>query len=145
MPFSFNPQAIANSLSLIAVASLFGGMVFFPSVVAPTVFKALEPEDAGKFLRRLFPAYYAFIIAASVAAALLFVVKPLIAIGFLIIGASTYGVRQFLVPKINAWRDQELAGDEAAGKKFAMGHKISVLINMCQLLFVFFALVTLWP
>ena len=50
------------------VACLLGGMLFFPSVVAPVVFKALPEEQAGAFLRAMFPRYYSFIIVLGVAA-----------------------------------------------------------------------------
>ena len=50
------------------VACLLGGMLFFPSVVAPVVFKALPEEQAGAFLRAMFPRYYSFIILLGVAA-----------------------------------------------------------------------------
>ncbi|MEE3110181.1 MAG: DUF4149 domain-containing protein, partial [Pseudomonadota bacterium] len=35
-----------------------GGLLFFPAVVAPTVFKSLPEAEAGHFLRALFPRYY---------------------------------------------------------------------------------------
>ncbi|MEM8981840.1 MAG: DUF4149 domain-containing protein [Pseudomonadota bacterium] len=116
------------------IAGLLGSMVFFPAVVAPTVFKALPPDHAGHFLRQLFPRYYAFIIGASGLAALLLWRKPVAASVLVGVAVSTLWIRQSLVPKINAWRDQELAGDEAAGVKFARGHRFSVAINLIQML-----------
>ena len=115
------------------VAILLGGMIFFPSVVAPTVFKSLDPESAGKFLRRLFPAYYIFIITTSVIGCGLLLAKPMLAGALFVVAASTVIVRQVLVPKINAWRDRELAGDEAAAALFNAGHRASVIINLVQL------------
>ncbi len=41
-----------NIISFVA-ASLLGSMVFFAVVVAPTVFRVLEVDDAGRFIRTL--------------------------------------------------------------------------------------------
>ncbi|MEM1261672.1 MAG: DUF4149 domain-containing protein [Pseudomonadota bacterium] len=116
------------------VFGLLGSMVFFPAVVAPTVFKALPPEHAGRFLRQLFPRYYTFIIVASSVAAVLHWRVPIEAGVLAAVALSTLWVRQSLVPKVNAWRDLELAGDKQAGKQFARGHRLSVAINMLQML-----------
>ncbi|MEM7570273.1 MAG: DUF4149 domain-containing protein [Pseudomonadota bacterium] len=124
---------VALLIGQYAVAALFGAMVFFPIVVAPTTFKILDAKNAGLFLRALFPGYYAFIIMGSLVGAAGFYQRPLIAALLGAIGLSTLLVRQVLMPKINAWRDQELAGDTGAAKAFALGHRLSVAINMVQL------------
>ncbi|MEM6413969.1 MAG: DUF4149 domain-containing protein [Pseudomonadota bacterium] len=132
-------EHILSVIGSYALAALFGGMLFFPAVVAPTVFKALEPEPAGVFLRKLFPSYYIFIIASSAIAATAFFNNRTISIGLLLVAGTTVLVRQLLVPRINAWRDQELSGDASAAAKFKHGHRISVLINIAQLFFVSYA------
>lgn len=124
---------LVEMLATFFVAILVGGMVFFPSVVAPTVFKSLDQDAAGQFLRRLFPAYYVFIIVTSLFGGGLLLSKPILATALFIVAASTLLVRQALVPKINAWRDRELAGDEAAAALFNAGHRASVIINLAQL------------
>ena len=45
-----------------------------------------------------------------------------------------------MVPRINQLRDAELAGDTAAGARFATLHRVSVIINMVQLLALLFLL-----
>ena len=45
-------------LFLASWALWFGAITFFSFVVAPTAFRALEVEHAGKFMRTLFPRYY---------------------------------------------------------------------------------------
>ncbi|MEN0067372.1 MAG: DUF4149 domain-containing protein [Myxococcota bacterium] len=128
---------ILDALSDIMIASLFGGMVFLPSIVAPLVFKVLEPTDAGRFLRSLFPRYYAFVIATATAAALsTFAIQPWHAALLFGVAGSTWMVRQWLVPRINEWRDASLAGDSSATLKFDRGHRLSVWINMAQMLAV---------
>ena len=134
-----------ETLATFFIAILLGGMIFFPSVVAPTVFKSLDQGSAGQFLRRLFPAYYIFIIVTSLIGAGLLLSKPTLAAVLFIVTASTLLVRQALVPKINAWRDRELAGDEAAAARFNAGHRASVIINLAQLaaiVWVFWQLIT---
>ena len=59
---------------------------------------------------------------------------PLAAAVCWLIALSTLWIRQSLVPRINQLRDAELTGDAAAGTRFAALHRMSVIINMVQLL-----------
>ena len=120
------------------VLMLLGAMLFFPSVVAPVVFTSLPEAQAGAFLRSMFPRYYSFMIALSLIATLLFLVANdeaayRAAVVCLFVGVSTLWVRQWLLPRINAARDAQLAGDTAAGRRFDRDHKLSVGINLLQL------------
>jgi len=126
---------LANALVLM----LLGAMLFFPSVVAPVVFTSLPEAQAGAFLRSMFPRYYSFMIALSLIATLLFLVAngeaaEQAAIIWLVVGVSTLWVRQWLLPRINAARDAQLAGDIEAGRRFDRDHKLSVGINLLQLI-----------
>ena len=129
-------ETILTTIGHLALAGLLGAMVFFPSVVAPTVFRTLPEDHAGRFLRGLFPGYYAFLIAASTIGAAALWQQTWISAGLAAVAVSTLAVRQVLMPRINGWRDAHLAGDEAAGRAFALGHRASVLINVAQLVFV---------
>ena len=125
---------LANALVLM----LLGAMLFFPSVVAPVVFTSLPEAQAGAFLRSMFPRYYAFMIALSLIAALLLLVANdesacQATVVCLFVGVSTLWVRQWLLPRINAARDAQLAGDAEAGRRFDRDHKLSVGVNMVQL------------
>ena len=51
----------------------------------------------------------------------------------LFVGVSTLWVRQWLLPRINAARDAQLAGDAEAVRRFDRDHKLSVGINLLQL------------
>ena len=127
-----------ETLALYVVAATLGAMLFFAVGVAPTVFQALQIEQASLFLRRLFPRYYLALILGSVVAGCLWISSsPLAAAVCLLIALSTLWIRQRLVPRINQLRDAELAGDAAAGARFATLHRISVIINMIQLLALF--------
>ncbi len=128
----------AAELGLLGVlGALIGSMLYFAAIVAPTVFQALPAEHAGKFLRRLFPRYYAWGFGVAALATLLAVIASaapgaiavcaLIALGFIV-------ARQVLVPRINRARDAGLAGDDAADRRFARLHRLSVLLNAAQLL-----------
>ena len=125
---------LASFAAAMSASALFGGMIFFPTVVAPMVFKVLDAQTAGRFLRGLFPSYYAFlIIAGTICAFALMAMGSLWAWAAWIIAASALGVRALLVPRINAWRDADLAGEAGAKAKFDAGHRASVLINFVQL------------
>ena len=120
-----------------ALALLIGGMIFFPSVVAPTVFTVLDTAHGSAFLRALFPRYYAFITVASLLGLVSTLILPhhdIAAFVFAFVAGSTVWVMLWLVPKLNRWRDLQLEGDAVAGQKFKQGHRISVLINLSQLI-----------
>ena len=132
-----------ETLALYVVAATLGAMLFFAVGVAPTVFQALPIEQAGLFLRKLFPRYYlALILGSGVAGGLWISSAPLAASICWLVALSTLWVRQRLVPRINALRDAELAGDAAAGARFATLHRVSVIINMVQLLALVVLLLT---
>ena len=125
---------LAQSLVLL----LLGGMLFFPIVVAPVVFMSLPEAQAGIFLRAMFPRYYVFMIVLSLVASAMYqlsegAVVSVAALVCLGVGLSTLWVRQGLLPRINAARDAQLAGDANAGEAFDRGHKLSVAINIVQL------------
>ena len=123
-----------ETIALYLVAATLGAMLFFAVGIAPTVFQALPIEQAGIFLRRLFPRYYlALIIGSALAGALWLQSAPWAGGTCLVIALSTLWVRQSLVPRINALRDAELDGDKVAGVQFARLHRLSVVINMIQL------------
>ena len=130
-----------DTLALYVVAATLGAMLFFAVGVAPTVFQALPTEEAGLFLRKLFPRYYlALIVGSGVAGGLWISSAPMAAAVCWMIALSTLWIRQSLVPRINQLRDAELAGDAAAGARFATLHRVSVIINMVQLLTLVFLL-----
>ena len=124
-----------ETFALYVVAATLGAMLFFAVGVAPTVFQALPIEEAGLFLRKLFPRYYlALIVGSGVAGGLWITSAPTATAVCWLIALSTLWIRQSLVPRINQLRDAELAGDDAAGARFATLHRMSVIINMVQLL-----------
>ena len=126
---------LANAMVLL----LLGGMLFFPTVVAPIVFTSLPEVEAGQFLRSMVPRYYLFMMVVSAFAFSFYQSAAGSAINFaatvcLVVSLSTLWVRQSLVPRINDARDAQLAGDSEAAARFDRGHKLSVTINMLQLI-----------
>ena len=65
-------ERMIDSIALLAVGGLWGGMAFFAAVYAPLVFIKLEAGVAGQFIRQVFPVYYlAMGVTSAVAAAAL--------------------------------------------------------------------------
>jgi hypothetical protein len=133
---------LAAPAGLFATALLLGGMVFFAVVVAPTVFRTLEPQSAAVFLRRLFPVYYVW--GAALAGAGAFALVPVsweAAVVMAVVASGFVFSRQALMPRINAYRDAERAGDTSAHVNFARLHRLSVVINLAQMLLAALVLV----
>lgn len=121
----------------VGLAVTLGAMVMLTVVVAPTAFTALEAGPAGRFLRALFPRYYALIVGSSTVAALGLAASSVVAsVVMAAVAVSTLWVRQWLVPQINAARDAVLAGDDTQQSRFDRGHRLSVMIHAVQLLAV---------
>lgn len=127
--------ALTTNVALFATALLLGLMVMLPVFIAPQLFKALDTAAAGRFLRQLFPRYYAY--CGGLAAISAFALLPLAWEAALVMATVTVGfvfARQALMPRINAFRDLELAGDHSAKKPFARLHGLSVMLNVGQML-----------
>lgn len=115
----------AGSLFL---GALLGGMGFFSFLVAPMAFRILGAENAGKFVRGLFPHYYLFTIAGSALSVVGCVGHgPVAAKVMVVVTALAILQRQWLMPRINAARD---AGQT---KRFGMFHGAAVVINFAQM------------
>jgi len=124
-------------IALFALAVLFGGMVFFAAILAPLVFTRLPAEQAGGFIRAVFPVYYLFVlINAALAAVALAPRLPADAAAMAAVAALTLWLRQGLMPRINRLSDAVKAGDAAAKPGFDAGHRLSVILNMVQMLVV---------
>ncbi len=125
----------STAFPLIACSLLLGAMVFFAAVVAPSAFRFLTQDMSGQFLRGVFPRYYLWCaIHGVVAAALAVPVSAAAGVVLAIVAAAFIAVRQLLVPRINTAREARLAGDAAGQAQFAALHRISVLVNLSQML-----------
>lgn len=122
---------------ILITAAILSFMIFFPVVVATSVFKVLDEKQSSKFLRIFFPKYYLFGLVLSLTGLIIaifdknnmsLIVFILIIIGFLF-------SRQFLMPIINK------AKDNNNEKKFNILHRVSVLINFIQISLCVFLLI----
>ena len=126
---------VMDVTGIVAVASLFGSMLFFSCIVAPLVFVELEAATAGRFIRRLFPWYYAVVGGLALLSAVCMAGgRSLDAIVMTLVLLGAVLSRQILMPRINRYRDRMVAGDAAAEAPFERLHKVSVWINGVQLL-----------
>ena len=123
-------------LTLVAAATL-SFMIFFPLVVATSVFKVLDEEQSSKFLRIFFPKYYLYGFVLSLAGAILSIYfenkLSILIYSFIMVGFIFS--RQILTRMVNKAKD---SNDE---KKFNKLHKLSVFINFLQIIGCIFLLV----
>ena len=116
-------------------AAIAGFMLFFMAVVPQAAFKTLTAKAVGAFLRVLFPRMFLFGLALSVVASGVALAAGAgwqlhVSLGL----AAGFAVNVFgLTPRINAYRDRDLEGDEAARRMFGILHMASVAIFLAQL------------
>ena len=115
---------------------IIGFMVFFMSVVTPSVFKTLDETNSRNFLRFIFPrmflygfilSFFALLLSIYIRDQFLILISVSVSVLFLI---NTY----IITPKINLHRDQFNDGVMESEKVFKRYHLISVLIFLIQLI-----------
>ena len=117
-------------LLILITAAILSFMIFFPVVVATSVFKVLDEKASSKFLRIFFPKYYLFGLILSFLGLLVSVYKydKISLFFFIFISLSFVFSKQILMPMINK------AKDESKEIKFNKLHKSSVFINFLQII-----------
>ena len=113
------------------VSLVLGVMLFFSFVLAPMIFKVLPPDNAGVFVRAIFPYYYLvnFLILCTISS--FYVYYETFVLDFYLILFCTllfFFNLIFLMPKINKYKDQQNE------KGFKISHFLSVIINFMQLI-----------
>ena len=117
-----------QALAVLTTDLLFGGMVLYSFGFAAFLFTALPSDVAGATLRRAFPAFYLFVIAAAAIGAGLLWPLDAVAAGLMAaIAITTVPSRQLLMPAINAATDQGLR------QRFKWLHGVSVLITLAHI------------
>ena len=117
---------------LIFVAGIICGIILFQSsIIAPTVFRVFDLEDAGVFLRKVFPRFFMLIMACSVLMLILVVLSdssdksrfmlPVVNLLF-------SGVSYLVIPATNRAKD---GGEE---KKFKTLHSLTVSLTLLMLI-----------
>ena len=116
-------------MSILIVAGILSFMIFFPLVVATSVFKVLDEKQSSNFLRIFFPKYYLFGLILGVLGLIISIIEQnninMILFIFLIIGFIFS--RQVLMPLINKAKD---SNNETMFNRL---HRFSVLINILQI------------
>ena len=131
-----------DTIGLVLTATLFGGMAFFSAVMAPLIFIKLDADVAAGFVRAVFPWYFLFIGGLGLAAGAAFLSSRSVeAVVMLLVAFGAFLSRQVLMPRINRFRDEALAGSTDADRRFTWLHRASVWINLAQLSGAFFVLV----
>jgi len=118
-------QIIMNMVSLV-----LGIMLFFSFILAPMIFKVLPPDNAGVFIRAIFPYYYLvnLLILGLVTGFYIFYQTFILDFYLVLTSALLFFFNLvYLMPKINKLKD------ERNEKAFKISHFISVVINFAQL------------
>lgn len=112
------------------ISLLIGSMIFFTAVVSPSVFASLSSNASSKFLRLVFPRMFLFGIIITSLCFLLSILlnNNLASILLAIITLSFFLNRNYLTPRINKYRDEELEGNQRAVTLFKRMHLLSVLL-----------------
>ena len=115
--------------NLIAIS--LGAMLFFSFVIAPVIFKVLDANNAGKFVRKIFPHYYLINLLILSLTLLLLLYISSVNLDFYIILFITilFAFSLFiLMPLINKLKDNK------EERKFKYSHTFSVIINFIQII-----------
>lgn len=124
------------NLIILITGMILGFMIFFPIVVAPSVFKNLNEKQSSIFLRSFFPKYYLFgIIITTIGIFISALEKDFkIIFCFSLIFIGFFFSRQYLTPLINKAKDKIIKSDELSKVKFERLHRFSVIINILQII-----------
>ena len=122
----------------ILISGLICGVILFQTaIIAPSIFKVLSPDNAGPFLRTIFPKLFMFVAMLSLVGFVLSFISSnttglIVFFGSLLFMLICY----YIVPMTNRARD---AGNDNAFKRL---HTVSVVLTMIvllsNLLWVFF-------
>ena len=114
----------------ILISGLICGVILFQTaIIAPSVFKILKLENAGPFLRSIFPKLFMFVAFLSSAGLILSLVSGTdISIYVYAFSLIFMSICYYIVPMTNQARD---SGDD---KTFRNLHTISVVLTMLVLI-----------
>ncbi len=119
---------LLGGAALLVTALLFGGMLLFAGGFAAFAFTALPLPEARMLIRKAFPPFYLFVMAAAAVAALLSLSRdPASALALACIALTTVPARQVLMPAINE------AADLGQKARFSRLHAVSVLITLAHI------------
>jgi uncharacterized membrane protein len=142
---------LVGILELLGLGVWIGTILFFSTVAAPTAFHALDNENAGAYIRAVFPRYYAFGLVLGVVTLGSGIVARVLsanwgALSLLTLAltgvmlATTAYAHVVLRPQIEVLRETRASAAEgtpeydAANEGFRTGHLLSVILNLLVLL-----------
>ena len=112
-----------------------GVILFQTAVIAPTVFRSLGPDQAGPFLRKVFPKFFVVLVVMGIAGAIAALASDANYQLWICLVTLTLGLLAFLlIPMTNKSRDD---GNEKLFKKL---HNASVLMTVLILVVNLFGL-----
>ena len=120
---------------ILIAGMILGFMIFFPMVVAPSVFKNFNEKQSSVFLRSFFPKYYLFGIIITLIGIFISALEKdfIIIFSFSLIFLGFLFSRQYLTPLINKAKDEIIKSDNLSKVKFERLHRFSVIINILQI------------
>ena len=120
---------------ILIIGMILGFMIFFPIVVAPSVFKNFNEKQSSVFLRSFFPKYYLFGIIITLIGIIISALEKdfiiILSLSFIFLGFVFS--RQYLTPLINKAKDEITKSDNLSKVKFERLHRFSVIINILQI------------
>ena len=120
---------------ILITGMILGFMIFFPIVVAPSVFKNFNEKQSSVFLRSFFPKYYLFGIIITLIGIIISALEKdfiiIFSLSFIFLGFVFS--RQYLTPLINKAKDEITKSDNLSKVKFERLHRFSVIINILQI------------
>ena len=112
-----------------------GVILFQTAIIAPTVFRGLEPDQAGPFLRKVFPKFFVFLVGIGISGAISAVASDAIyQLGICLVTLTLGLLAYLLIPMTNKSRDE---GNEKLFKKL---HNASVSMTVLILVVNLFGL-----
>ena len=115
-----------SQINLLFHGIIVGIIIFQTSVIAPTVFKTINPEETSKFLRIVFPKFFILIFALSAMSLIveLLYEKNISTISISVLTVLMALLCYIIIPSTNS------ATDEGDKKKFKKLHSISVFTTL---------------
>ena len=112
-----------------------GVILFQTAIIAPTVFRGLGPDQAGPFLRKVFPKFFVVLMVIGISGAISAVASDAIyQLGICLVTLTLGLLAYLLIPMTNKSRDE---GNEKLFKKL---HNASVSMTVLILLVNLFGL-----
>ena len=142
-------NVVLRFIYLLSIALWLGGMAFFSFIAAPSIFKALPREEAGKVVSDIFPKYYwqgmicgAIALVTSVALGMRDRWNMLLIVRTIMIGVMVIGILYAVVilqPKVQAVKAQitsfeSLTPTDPLRLEFGRLHGRSFSVNAAVLL-----------